>query len=209
MGGLSRVLGEELSAGTDNVDPMTGIRKSSMAGLAVACFLLSGCSGASTPEATTTPAATVTKTVTATVEASPTPAEGPLQLGDTSIYDWGNVTVLEVDQSIPPPDYEVPGVMTWTGVLVRTCVTAKKDDKPVTLGWSAWTVSDKDGGQYNTFQWSGFYDREPQPSYPMDRAMPVGQCAKGWIIFNKPAKVRPVSVTYGPSEDDPVLWSFQ
>lgn len=47
----------------------------------------------------------------------------------------------------------------------------------------------------------------------MDRAVPVGQCVRGWVVFNKPARVRPVSVTYGiraigTSKTDPVLWRF-
>lgn len=148
---------------------------------------------------------TATVTATATVEPEPTPAAGVMRLGKTSSYKWGNVTALRVDQDVET-DTSLPRSKSWMGVLVRTCVTAKVGKKSITLGWGAWTVADRQGGQYESFAWTGV--EYPQPTYPMDRAVPVGQCVKGWIVFNKPAKVQPVSVTYGPSGEDPVVWAF-
>lgn len=185
------------------------IRIGGVTGGALALLLSACSSGASTPSADTTAAATVTQTVTATVTATPAPvpAGKVLKLGQASNYDWGNVTALQVDHAVPVSDKRLPGAKTWMGVLVKTCVTAKVGKKPLTLGWGAWTVADKDGGQYDAFAWTG--TEYPQPIYPMDRAVAVGQCVKGWIVFNKPGGVRPISTTYGPSGADPVVWSFK
>lgn len=152
--------------------------------------------------------ATVTTTVTATVTATPTNPTGQvLSLGQTSHYKWGNVTALKADQDVPVSDHQLPNVKTWMGVLVRTCVTGKDGRKPITLGWDAWAVADKNGGQYDPFAWTG--TDYPQPTYPMGRAIPIGQCVKGWIVFNKPAGVHPVKAFYGPSGGDPVVWSLK
>lgn len=191
------------------MEAMTGTsRRAHMAATIALSATLTACSGGTTPvgaDAAPTATVTATATVTETVEAKPAEVAGPLRLGDTSEYEWGNVTALRVDQTVPA-DRELPRSMTWMGVLVRTCVTGKVGKRPVTLGWNAWTVADKSGGQYESFAWTNV--AYPQPTYPIDRAIPVGQCVRGWIIFNKPAGVRPVSVTYGPTKTDPVLWRF-
>lgn len=177
--------------------------------IGVTVFLVSACAGGA---GSTAPTATSTVTVTATsspigTPTSTTPASTVLHLGDRRVYDWGNVTVLHVDQSIPVSDRHLPGVKTWAGILVRTCVTAEgKKGKPTTLGWNAWTASDRRDGQYESFPWTGI--TYPSPTYPMDRPLAVGQCVRGWIIFNKPAGVRIMTANYGPSTGDPAVWQL-
>ena len=179
--------------------------------MAVCAALMLGTGACSTGKGSSSTEQAPTATKTVTVTAAPTPTQstegGVFKLGETSkAYKWGNVTALDVDQRVPVSDAKLPGAKTWMGILVKTCVTAKVGKKPTTLGWGAWTVADKDGGQYDAFAWTG--TEYPQPVYPMDRAVPVGQCVKGWIVFNKPAGIRPVSATYGPSGADPVVWEF-
>jgi hypothetical protein len=164
------------------------------------CVLATGCGGAQGGE----PASAPTVTATATVTATPSTPAGELRLGQTAQYKWGNVTALQTKRSIAP-DKTLPGSKTWMGVLVKTCVTAKKKGKQVTLGWGPWTVADRQDGQYEAFAWTGV-TAYPSPVYPMDRAVPVGQCVKGWIVFNKPGRVQPIKATYAPSGDDAVVW---
>jgi hypothetical protein len=173
--------------------------------LAAATLLvvLSGCS--SGHEQPSSPSATVTKTVTVTV--TPKPSVPPdAHLGDTRRVQWGTVTPLKVDQVVPVVD-SIPGAKTWMGVLVRTCVTRHtKKGKPISLSWDPWTVSDRSGGTYASFYWTN--TAYPEPIYPDARVIPIGQCVKGWIVFNKPKGVRPVSVSYAPANADASVWKF-
>jgi hypothetical protein len=182
--------------------------------IAVACAVLIGagaissCSESNSGSPDPASATTVTATATVTATVTPSPATKTLQLGESSNYDWGHVTVLKVDQDVPVADANLPGAMTWMGLLVRTCVTGKqRDGKPTTLGWGAWTVADKSDGQYDSFAWTGV--SYPTPTYPIDRAVAVGQCVRGWIIFNKPQAVRPMSAAYAPTDTNPAVWRFK
>jgi len=167
-------------------------------------LLCAGCGGSDSGRASSSSAPKATATVTVT--ATPSTPPGVLRLGETAHYKWGNVTALDTKREIAP-DKTLPGSKTWMGVLVKSCVTAKRRGKQVTLGWGAWNVADRQGGQYEAFAWTGV-TAYPSPVYPMDRTFPVGQCAKGWIVFNKPDGVRPMKATYAPSGDEAVVWRF-
>ena len=166
-------------------------------------LILSGCSNNREPSAETT-----TRADTTTTSAGPS---APHPLGATRTFTDGmglevDVTVFAVDQNIalrlPTPARGGH----WVGADIRTCLKMSDYGRKLTVGWSDWSVSDAQNGQYISSDkpYSGF----PGPQYPFSNEPIVeGECVRGWVLFPVAKRTTITKVKYKPSFDDPAFWS--
>ena len=167
-------------------------------------LMLSGCSNNSEPSVETT-----TRAATTTTSARPS---APQPLGATRTFTDAvsglevDVTVFAVDQNIALrlPTPAIGGH--WVGADIGTCLKMSDYGRKLTVGWSDWSVSDAQNGQYTSSdkRYSGF----PTPQYPFSNETIVeGECVRGWVLFPVANRTTITKVKYKPGFDVPAFWS--
>jgi hypothetical protein len=194
-------------------------------GIVALAALLAGCAH-QTPQ----PVPTVTVTAPAPVSepsasesATPKPSEEPTEEAESTEDDaksksdrttpaklklgqtWDNgvvaVTLLKVDRRTKTTMEDE----TFGGALIKTCVVGLEDDwVGISLNWSPWYLVGPDSEQYSPTSWRNI----KMPDYPddPDQAYVIGDCAKGWVIFESGgAKID--SVSYRPATGETASWT--
>ena len=161
-------------------------------------LILSGCSNNREPSAETT------------TSAGPS---APQPLGATRTFT-GVTSTLEVDVTVFAVNQNIALRLStpasgghWVGADIETCLIKKSlYSRTLTVGWSDWSVSDAQNGQYISSDkpYSGF----PTPQYPFSNEPIVeGECVRGWVLFPVAKGTTITKVKYKPSFDDPAFWS--
>ena len=164
-------------------------------------LILSGCSNNREPSAETT-----------TTSAGPS---APQPLGATRTFTGvGSASALEVDVTVFAVNQNIALRLPtpasgghWVGADIETCLKKQSlYSRTLTVGWSDWSVSDAQNGQYISSDkpYSGF----PTPQYPFsDEPIVEGECVRGWVLFPVAKRTIITKVKYKPSFDDPAFWS--
>ena len=164
-------------------------------------LILSGCSNNREPSAETT-----------TTIAGPS---APQPLGSTRTFTGvGSASAQEVDVTVFAVNQNfalrLPTPASgghWVGADIETCLKKQSlYSRTLTVGWSDWSVSDAQNGQYISSDkpYSGF----PTPQYPFsDEPIVEGECVRGWVLFPVAKRTTITKVKYKPSFDDPAFWS--
>lgn len=89
--------------------------------------------------------------------------------------------------------------------MVRACNISVTDG--IAFSWLPWAVAGGDGSEYPASD--VVMSDDPTPLYPFegDRGYKVGQCARGWIMFDVPAKDAVTVVRYANSMGDVAEWA--
>lgn len=176
--------------------------------LALSAILLAGCGGGSEDDATPAKAAaTEPATTTPTPEAT-TPAEPTvLSLGDEVNLTAIKATVLEYKQNVPPEATADEGSQ-WDAVNVKVCNESLDADlAPVVFSWQSWQLDDGDGGRFDPSNTR--YRQFPAPDFADDEAIAVGQCSKGWVVFDVPAGTKLSQANLVVGDEQQASWSLQ
>lgn len=159
----------------------------------------------------TAPAVTVTKTIDRTVTpastaeptssvAAPTAPSGMVSIGKT-LAGSGTDARVTVEKFTSTVDAEPApgGGNRWAAALIRNCVgTGLVDGSYITN--NLWLLIDDDDGQYAPSNIT--YGSFPTPEYPIQTDIKDGDCVKGWIVFDVPAKANIVEVRYARPGSD-------
>lgn len=174
-------------------------------------IMLVGCTPQQAPQAAptvtvTAPAPTVTVTVTET--AAPEPAkesESPndLKVGETWENGIVSVTVEKIERVTKTSvDDEILG-----GVLIKTCIVGLPDgSEALSLNWDPWYLVGPDSEQYSPTS----YRDIKMPDYPDDpeQGFEIGECAKGWIVFESGGK-KVEAASYRPDSGERATWTIK
>lgn len=175
---------------------------------ALGLAVLAGCSQQQTPQAT--PTVTVTApapTVTVTVTAAPEPAEqstspNKLKIGKT----WENGIVSVTVENVERVTKTSMEDETFGGALIKICVTGLPDgSEALSFQWDPWYLIGPDSEQYSPTSWRDI----KMPDYPddPDQGFEVGECAKGWIIFESGGE-KISTVAYRPGSGESATWAL-
>lgn len=184
---------------------MTGRR--SMGSLAVLA-LLAGCAQ-DEPTSAVTETVTATETippptVTVTVTPTPEPAAGDAALGTGQPGNGGGpVTVFayQADVAQDAPEPESGG--RWDAADVQVC----NGEGEAFVNQLPWSLI---GASNEFFDASGTgYSQFPTPGYPFgDTNIGVGECIRGWIVFDVTSDALITGVRYSPqSLPSPLRWA--
>lgn len=124
-----------------------------------------------------------------------------MHLGDVLNLSGGDVTI-QVQKAEKWSSRDRP---TAFRVMVRTCNATVKDG--ITISWSPWALAAADGSEYPASDVTMTDD--PKPQYPFDgsRAYKVGQCARGWIMFDLSKGAKVAVVRYANEGGDVAEWA--
>ncbi|WP_406156947.1 DUF4352 domain-containing protein [Streptomyces canus] len=138
---------------------------------------------------------------------SPTPSPEKLKVGDTASISTSDAkftaTVLKYqDKGIKGVPEMLSAGQKWAALEVKVCNTGTDGFGISPLVWS---LAYADGARIEA---AGMNAGElPQPLYPMDAKVKVGDCVRGYIAFQVPQAGRPERVLYSPdSLDEPAEW---
>lgn len=177
-------------------------------------LLVSGCGGDSTdgPEASTTVTVTADPEPSESMSSAPSPTEKlaetdpfapnvgsrALRVGETREGEEVRTTVYEYKDSMEHPTnpYIEPGAGNrWVGVNAEQCARKSSSRAASVTGFS-FAVADRAGGLYDT-EGSSWDDWPPLPQFPFERKLQPGQCARGWMLMQVPARTKLISVQAG------------
>src|SRR5690606_7045439 len=88
---------------------------------------------------------------------------------------------------------------------VTMCNTAYSGDDQYLWSPLSWELRDDLGSSYQVYGYSGAY--QPQLLYS-DRVPPIGECVKGWILWDVPKTDIPTKIVFRPEEQDLATWSL-
>lgn len=177
----------------------------------------SGTSGdgpsSSSPAATTT-APPAKAAPAATTPSTPDATPSTMRPGQT--YHWddgdgttGTATVIAYRQPVlrddpPNTDLGVPAGSQWGRLDIKVCLTT---GDPISVSQDPWHLQFSDGSQADNTGLNG--GDFPKPEFPQGSTVPIGQCARGGIMFPVPKGQHPVSAVYSPdSVPMPVYWAL-
>ncbi len=177
--------------------------------LLAAALLLTGataCSSSSSDKPAVSKAST-TQAAETSPSPSPTPSQETLKVGDTA-----NISTSDAKFTAAVLKYQDTGIkgvpemlssgQKWAAVEVKVCNTGTDG-----FGISpfVWSLAYSDGARVEA---AGTNAGDlPQPVYPMDAKVKVGDCVRGYIAFQVPESGRPDRVLYSPeSLDEPAEW---
>ena len=166
-------------------------------------LILSGCTNREPLAETTTRADTTT---TSAGPSAPQPLGATRTFTDVMSGLEVDVTVFAVNQNIALRLPTPASGGHWVGADIETCLKSSLYTTTLTVGWSDWSVSDAQNGQYISSDkpYSGF----PTPQYPFsDEPIVEGECVRGWVLFPVAKRTTITKVKYKPSFDDPAFWS--
>lgn len=177
---------------------------------ALTAAIVAACGGGS--DQTTKP--TADKTTTAAPTESPEPTEttpaGPTveKLGETVDESVLTVRLVDYRASVPPAETAEPGNR-WDAILVKMCntgITPEQGPETVFTSYS-WQLQDSDDGTYEVSSLG--YNQFPSPEFPDEKALAIGKCVKGWIVYPVPkdAKIKRAAFVY--DNEDKALWSVK
>lgn len=168
---------------------------------AAAAILLAGCSS-STPAAAPSAPTSGASTATASPTVTPTQPAGTLELGDILELNGGDSTI------------QVQRVERWKSAdrpaafraMVRGCNVSVTDG--IAFSWTPWALASSDGSEYPASDVT--MSDDPKPLYPFDgeRGYKVGQCARGWVMFDVPKGDEVAVVRYANSTGDVAEWAI-
>lgn len=163
-----------------------------------AAYLLVGCS-ATAPAPTPTASTATSPAASATI--TPTQPAGTMKLGEILHLNGGDTTI-QVQQAERWKSEDRPAAFR---AMVRACNISVTDG--IAFSWLPWAVASDDGSEYPASD--VVMSDDPTPLYPFegDRGYKVGQCARGWIMFDVPAKDAVTVVRYANSMGDVAEWA--
>jgi len=182
---------------------------------AAACLLLTagaavGCSSDSDDDKPAVSKATNTPTTAATsTSPSPSPSPETYKLGDTSEIkspeaDFTAAVLAFTDNGIDGSPGLVPAGQKLVAVEAKVC---NKGTEGFGVSPFVWSLAYADGARVEATHISG--GDLPQPLYPLDAKVRVGDCVRGNILFQVPKEGRPERVLYSPDLlDEPVEWQI-
>lgn len=165
-----------------------------------AAIMLAGCSTPAAPSATI-PTASTSPSPTATPSVTPTQPTGTMKLGQVLSLDGGDSTI-QVQKAERWKSGDRPAAFR---AMVRACNVSVADG--IAFSWMPWAVAGEDGSEYPASDVTMTDD--PKPLYPFDgdRGYKVGQCARGWIMFDVPKKDDVAVVRYANTAGDVAEWA--
>lgn len=134
--------------------------------------------------------------------ASPVPVSAALKIGQTFHANSVDITVVSLKGSTNTklsPDYKIGGA------LVKSCITSiPADSEYISFTWDPWTAIGPDSEQYPPGNWQTI----KTPEYPNDdsKVFGVGDCVKGWIVFDNNGAALS-AVKYANSSGDQATWT--
>lgn len=185
-----------------------------------AVVLLSGCAGDPPAAAPPAPAATVTVTAaSAPTSAAPAPSPTPTavpdpKVGDTQdavndVTEW-ETTVLRVKMPWPTKNGAKPEQAghVYAGIEVKECLKKNWGTDPATVGWTWWKLALRDGSVVES---ASSFSREGWgvPLYPLDHAVKIGRCVRGWIPFEVRRGAKIAAVEYQMFGEPAVEWAVR
>jgi hypothetical protein len=92
----------------------------------------------------------------------------------------------------------------WAAADVQACAQPGTVFQ-LTVSYGPWSLRYADGTVVNP---SGADDpRFPQPRYPATpTSLHPGECLRGWVVFQVPAKSEPQALRYAPQGAEPIDW---
>jgi hypothetical protein len=137
-------------------------------------------------------------------------ATGQPQVHDADGYKVA-VTVHRYRQPLPSQDRPSRAGYTYAGVDVRLCVKASPGSAAVSLSADPWSL--RYGDDTSVEPALADADMFSVALYPQEpKAIPVGDCARGWVVFEVPAGKRPTQAVYTPTGTDapavPLRWAI-
>jgi hypothetical protein len=175
-----------------------------------ACLLLASiataCSSSDDPKPTVAKASD-TPPASSTPTPTPSPSQEQLKVGDTAKINAADAKFTAAvlgykDDGIKGVPEMLSSGQKWAALQVKVCNTGTDGFGVSPLVWS---LAYTDGARIEA---AGMNAGElPQPLYPMDAEVKVGDCVRGWIAFQVPVEGRPERVLYSPDTlDEPVEW---
>ena len=158
-------------------------------------------SGPTTAAARTT-AAVPTTSNPLTPQLTAQPLGATITLSDPVRGLEAGVTVFAVDQNIAPDAPTRPSGGHWVGADIQTCLM--KADTKFTVSLREWSAGDAHNGQYkaNSLGYRDFPGRQ----YPDIGPVAVGECVRGWILFQVTGGVDITTVNYAPNFKTSAIW---
>ncbi|MDK1344184.1 DUF4352 domain-containing protein [Streptomyces sp. 378] len=175
-----------------------------------ACLLLAGtvsCSSNGDDSKPTVAKASETQSASPTPSPSPSPSRETLKLGDTADIDaegkLSAATRIYKDEGIPDVVSLLNADQKWAALEVKVC---NKGPESITVTPFVWSLAYADGARVEATHMTG--NELPQPLYPVEAKVKVGDCVRGNVLFQAPKKGRPERVLYSPDAlDEPVEWT--
>lgn len=175
--------------------------------LLTAALLLGAATACSSPDDEKPAVSKATGTPAAAPSPSPSPSQETLKVGDTASISTSDAkftaTALKYqDDGIKGVPEMLSSGQKWAALEVKVCNTGTDGFGISPLVWS---LAYSDGVRIEA---AGTNAGElPQPLYPMDAKVKVGDCVRGNIAFQVPESGRPERVLYSPdSLDEPAEW---
>ncbi|MBX9363940.1 hypothetical protein [Streptomyces sp. WAC04114] len=132
-----------------------------------------------------------------------------LKLGDTADIDAeGKLRAAALtykEHGIPDLVNLLNADQKWAALEVKVC---NEGPDSVTMTPFVWSLAYPDGARVEATHMTG--NELPQPLYPVEAKVKVGDCVRGHVLFQAPKEGRPERVLYSPdSLDEPVEWQFR
>jgi len=168
-----------------------------------------GCSSDSDDKPTVSKATNTPSANTSSPTPTPSPSPETYKLGDTSEIkspeaDFAAAALAFTDNGIDGSPGLVPAGQKLVAVEAKVC---NKGTEGFGVSPFVWSLAYADGARVEATHISG--GDLPQPLYPLDAKVRVGDCVRGNILFQVPEEGRPERVLYSPEVvDEPVEWQI-
>lgn len=145
---------------------------------------------------------------------APNIGERALAVGQSRVGRDVTTTLHEVRDPYPPQRYLEPGDgMKYVGLRLSTCV--RKEAEPDTNGEGSYitpynaefALVDAKGDRYpgSGSNFNGW----PTPKFPEARNAVPGECSKGWLVVEAPAKVVPEFIEWTSGQNHLADWKLR